>query len=220
MIGRGTDPPIENRGGFLPTADTELYRGCFLASLLLYIFHSVSSAAVHPSAGKKKEDTGNVISKGKGGWSVCFQGWVMTAGWAVDLFWSEAGRDQTAHLCLCREREREKGGGRTVGAPAPPPLPPITATRRRWCRPHQTAWTTRGNSAQTCLSTACIIQKLPSFNPISCGAYSFLKSGWKSAESLKSDATNSTWIECVSVRLHIYVPHKKLLSVYSLAPNW
>lgn len=80
----------------------------FLTSLLVYIFHSVSSTPIHSSA--QKEDTGNVISKekvGRTGVEVCvFRGglWLRLRG--RSLLNRVRARSNGSSVFVCR------GGGR------------------------------------------------------------------------------------------------------------
>jgi len=105
-------------------------RWAVMNSLLLYIFHSVSSTTAHSSA--QKEDTGNFQQKNKDmrgdGCSVLSgEGW----GWRWSLL-NIVEWDQTAYPCWCVDWGN--GGCSTS------PLPPITATRHLWCQRHQPVW--------------------------------------------------------------------------------
>lgn len=119
-------------------------------------------------------------------------------------------RSNGSSVSVQREEGRREGGRR----PAPPPLPPITATRRRWCRPHQTAWTTQGNPARevwlSCFNSMhhSSAGKNFIFNPIFLKLI-LLKSRLKVwLPKIWRHKLSFDWM------CHIYVPHKELLSIY------
>lgn len=120
------------------TADTELSLSLFSS------LHSSSTSSIlthvllyNPLLRKRtqvmwfqKEGVGGPVC-------VCFHGgklWLRLRG--RSLLNRGTVRSNSSSVFVCRGWQ---GGERDGRCPALPPLPPITATRRQWCRPHQTA---------------------------------------------------------------------------------
>lgn len=133
----------------------------------------------------------------------------MTAGWGVDLFWSEVGRDQTARLCLCRER---KEGGRSA------PRPATTPTHHRNTAPVMSASSNSMNNTREpgARGLTELFQQHASFK---CREKLHLNPIFLKLILLKSRLKvwlPKIWWHKLSFdwMCHIYVPHKELLSIY------